>query len=174
MIERARVSITKNTDPSGDERLTAGGRVQVVTLSPPIDPSANGVTLVLADASGAVLFSRTLPPGLSTSSTIPGWRVNPAGTRWQFRDRSRLAAGGITAAVISHQPTRAPGRFTFTIKGTGAFQIQPDQLPLQVAVIFGTAAHSAAGQCGVRLFNPSTAVAPRCLLKRAGAVVTCR
>ena len=173
-IDRAGLTITKDGDPAGDERLSAHGRVQVTTLLPVIDPLANGLTFTVADSQGAVLFARTLPAGQAPTLRSPGWRVNARRRRWTFHDATGTLAAGITGAAVTVQPNLAPGRYGFTLHGHGAFQVLPTHVPVQAVVTFGAAAQQAAGQCGQRLFNPDTAPQPRCKLIRAGSLLICR
>ena len=62
----------------------------------------------------------------------------------------------------------------FALKGRGAFQVLPAQVPVQFVSIFGAEPQRAAGQCGQRLFNPNTAAKLRCKMTRSGDLLSCR
>jgi DNA-binding beta-propeller fold protein YncE len=173
VIDNPHLTISRNGNPIGDERLSARGRIQVTRIVPAIDPVANGFTFAVTDALGKVVFSRTVPVGLAPKTTAPGWHRNSRNTRWTFHDPSGTLAGGITSVVVSVRPNIAPGVFSFTVKGTGAFQLLPGQVPAQLVAVFGTGPQDAAGQCGTRLFNPDTAPTPSCKLNLGGDLVSC-
>jgi hypothetical protein len=148
--------------------------VQLTTLLPVIDPIANGFTFAVTDAQGAVVFSRNIPAGHAPDLRTPGWRVNSQHTRWTFRNSTGTLAGGITRVVVSDQSNVAAGRYSFALKGRGAFQVLPAQAPVQLVAIFGAEQQRAAGQCGQRLFNPDTAPQLRCKLIRDANLLSCR
>lgn len=91
-------------------------------LVPAVDPPANGFTIVVADVTGAVVFTRNIPAGSAPDLHSSGWHVNGPHTRWRFYDATATVAGGITSVGVSDQPNVAPGRYGFALKGRGAFK----------------------------------------------------
>ena len=75
---------------------------------------------------------RTVPPGQATGPTAPLWWRSRTGNRWTFHDPSGTLAGGIKSVVISTQPNLAPGRYAFSVRGTGVFQLPPQAVPATI------------------------------------------
>jgi DNA-binding beta-propeller fold protein YncE len=144
-INNAKLRVSRNRDPAGDERLSIQGEV---SLSGTVDPVANGFRFHIDDLHGEPIVSRIVPPGSAL------WTTNRSGTRWTFNDRSGAVFPGSTKIII--RATRTPGvhKFTLTAKNDN-LQVPPSALPLRLFAIFGTGP----GQCGRRAFNP-------CLISR--------
>jgi hypothetical protein len=169
-IERAMLSIRRNLDPTGDEKLRWRGRLQLA--APDLDPPANGVSFAVFAQDGALLFSRTVPPGAATSPRGSGWHTNRTATRWTFTDPLRVLAGGITRVIVR----RFPSTGVISVRAQGSvsnYQIPASALPVQVQVVLGQGAQLTAGECAVSAFGPSGAAAPRCRLLRAGDTLIC-
>jgi hypothetical protein len=174
-IARPVVKVLKNNDPAGDEKLTVSGQLQLATLTPAIDPIANGFNFKVVDPGGVTVFDRRIPPGAPTSKGEPGWTVNGRGTRWTYKDRTGNSTGGITKVVVTDNTSRKPGLYKFRVTGkNGAFQVGSGEVPLQLFVVPGGAAQDAAGQCAALAFNEATDAAPRCKFLGGNNVVSCR
>lgn len=173
-IEKARLTISANLDPNGDESLSSHGLVHVTNLSPAIDPVLTGFTLAIADHDGNVIYRRSIPGGLAENSRAPGWQANSRRTRFIFRDREGSRGAGVSKLIVSDLQSASPGRFAFKLKGRGAFQVPLESLPLQLIAVFGSDSQAASGQCGVRAFNAETGDSPRCQAMRSGSKVNCR
>ncbi len=168
VIQKAKIRLSRNDAPAGDEKLTIKGEFVVATTSPAIDPIAHGLTLTLIDrATNQPILTRFLPPG----SMTPGW--SGEAPRWKFSDRDhQTAANGIEKARVRDRGSRPPGLFQFLLKGKDAnFLVGTDNLEL--VVIFGTAAEGAAGQCGRVQFAPGGVGAPSCELSAGGSTLRC-
>jgi hypothetical protein len=136
----ARLNLRKLQAPSGDDQLKLRGIVTVPT-SPPIDPAANGLRLVLTTDTGAVLTDLTAPAGSK-------WSTNGAGTTWRYRDPS--APSGITIAKV--KAINPPGTLRVQVKARGlALGTAPAGTPPVATIAFG-APIAAPGQCGVTAF----------------------
>jgi len=160
-VATARFKVTRNQDPAGDESLTISGDA---TLSPAIDPIANGVTFQVQNLNGEALYGRSVPGGT-------GWTVNSAGTRWTFNDRKGLLTGSPITVTISDRSSRTPGLYKVKIRATkGAYQVASAALPVRVVLTFGPVS----GQCSTRAFSPSGGTPPACTLSRTGSTVSCR
>jgi len=169
-ITSGRLQITKNLDPAGDEKLKALGKMQLTVLSPPIDPTANGLTLYVTDPNGAVLLSRFVPPGLSSGGSAPGWH-GTAG-HWSYSDPAGTQAPGITRAKLTQ---RAPGQLSFKFIGrSGNFQVPQSTTSVRLIVVAGGNAQAAAGQCGQVAFSASAGPPPSCEFMMAFDRLKCK
>jgi len=138
-VGAARLSLTKLLAPAGDDQLTLTGSL-AIAASPPIDPVARGLQLVLTDAAGVVLADLTAPAGLA-------WKANRAGTAWTYRDLS-VTSGIRDVRVRSVKPT---GTLRVSVKARGlALGAAPARTPPVASVAFAVPA--AAGQCGATTF----------------------
>jgi hypothetical protein len=174
-LDKAKVRLSKILNPAGDERIALGGFLQVPRTSAPIDPITYGFSFKILDSGGAEILSRIIPPGESFDREDPGWTANKAGTRWRFKDRSGATADGIIAAVVTDKGRRSPGLYQFRVTGKEAdFQVDAADAPLQLVVVFGNGAQTAAGECGGIAFNPEVAERPNCKVPNNLKSVTCR
>jgi hypothetical protein len=114
-----------------------------------VDPAAHGLRVVIDASSG--------PGGLDV--TLPGdqrWRVNDAGTRWTFTDRTG-SVSGITKAVVQDRSSREDGLLRFTVKGKGGSIELPTASGVRTTVVLG-----APLECASLLWNPPGGTRPRC------------
>jgi DNA-binding beta-propeller fold protein YncE len=168
IIQKAKLIVTRNGAPAGDERLTIKGEFVMATTVPALDPVANGITIKIIDrANATTVLSRIVPAGAGS----PGW--SGAAPRWKFSDRDQqTSAAGIIKAVVKDRSSRTPGLVRFRIKGKDAdFRVGTDNLEL--VVIAGGASEGAAGQCGRVQFAPGGAGAPACLFSSGNTVLRC-
>ena len=169
-ITNARFDVAHNLAPGGDELLKVRGEMQLTQLSPIIDLALHGFTLTLRDQGGATIFSRVIPPGLSSGGSTPGWHIGGSG--WKFKDLGATLAPGIGKVSVSQ---KAPGQLKFKVIGrSGAFQVPPSSPSLTLLVIPGDAATAAAGQCAERVFNATGGPAPTCAFLSGGDRVKCK
>ena len=162
LIARARMRVSKNADPAGDERLTLQGEV---TLAPAIDPVANGFRFKVADTNGVPLYSFVVPPGLLPGPGVAGWTVNRSLTKWTYKNGTPI--GRVT---ITDRSSQTPGLYKFKVTGKdGDFQVKALEVPVQLVVVLGPGA----GQCATRAFNPAGGSAPTCELKSGGNALSC-
>ena len=169
------VKVSKNDDPAGDETLTVSGQWQLATLTPAIDPIANGFNFKVVDPAGAVVFDRRIPPGAPASKGAPGWTVNSKGTQWTYKDATGSSTGGITKVVVTNNTSKTPGLYKFSVAGkNGDFQVGSGETPLQLFVVLGGAAQDSVGQCATLAFNGATGPAPSCKSVGGNNVVSCR
>lgn len=172
-IQRPKFVISRNLAPAGDDRLRLRGSFQLVTLSPAIDPVANGFGFTIYGESGE-LYSFFIPGGLQADNASPGWKVNRAGTRWSYKDRDGLQTPGLQRISLVHKENKAPGLFTIAITGKdGAFHIEATELPLRLDVVLGGPAQAAANQCARAPFNAETEDRPNCKARRGGDTISC-
>jgi hypothetical protein len=129
-----------------------------------LNPLVDGVRFRVDDLNGVPIFSRFIPGSAN-------WTQNHSGRRWTFKDAVGLIAPGIYKIVVSDKSSTAPGLYSFKITGKNSdFQVLFGEVPVQMTVTLGTAMN----QCGSRVFNPSTGVAPACKLSSSLATLNCR
>jgi hypothetical protein len=151
----SRLKLTKQLTPAGDDGLLFKGIVTVPT-TPAIDFVANGVRVLVTDASGAVVVDALVPPGT-------GWKANGSRTRWRFASSAGVA--GISKIRIAGRAS-APGTLKFSVKGkNGAFTVSPDALPVRGIFVVDTPL-ATTGQCGE--------ATPACRIVAKGKTIVCK
>jgi hypothetical protein len=163
-IRRSRLLVSAIDTPPGDDRLLFKGEVGVpYPYDPPLDPAANGVRILLADAAATVLDVAVAPGS--------AWSTNGSRSKWQYSNPAG-SAGGITRVSL-RKSARAGGLLKFAIKGRdGSYAVSSGALPLTAHVIFDPPS-AATGQCGIAEFTGSPP-APSCVVDSTGRRVTCR
>lgn len=127
-----------------------------VVLSGSVDPVADGFTFSVHDQNGTVIFSRTIPGGLSTGVGVPGWKVNGAATKWTYKDASG-SVGGITRIIVQNRSASSPGLHKVKVLGKeNNFLVSPAQSPVQIRMDFGPTL------CATRAFNGPIGSPPLC------------
>jgi hypothetical protein len=136
----ARLKLRKLQAPSGDDQLKLSGTV-AVPASPPIDPVANGLRLIVTTNAGVSLADLTAPAGAN-------WSVNGTGTTWKYRNPS-ASSGLFYATVRAIEPA---GTLRVKVKARGlALGAAPAGTPPVATIAFG-APTAAPGQCGITAF----------------------
>jgi ELWxxDGT repeat protein len=152
-----KATVTRLGAPAGDERLRLRGEL-VVPTSPPLDPVANGLRVVLAGSGGGTILDTTLPGGFDPV-TRAGWAVRPTGWRYTSEDRT-------FRVTVTLRP--APGQLLVSVVARNqALSVGPAALPLTVRLDLNPV-HAATVQCGELTFDPSA-----CRLG-GGTRLTCR
>jgi hypothetical protein len=136
--------------------------------APTIDPVANGVRVILANLA-STLLDIEIPGGAYSSATKTGWRRNPPGTRFVYKNGSPTQANPILGITLSTSP-RTPGVYKFTVRAkNGEFPTTVSEVPLRSTVIIDTP-FAATGQCAEVTF-PSAA---SCKFNPSLSSVTCK
>jgi hypothetical protein len=162
---KAVLRVTRLATPPGDDGLTFKGTITVPT-SPPIDPRAVGVRLLLDGAAMAPILDATIPGGAYDPLTRRGWTANPSGTRFVWRDRSSQPIGGLTSITVR---ATAAGVVTFSVTGKDAsYPVGPADLPLRGTLVLDSPI-ATGGQCGETLAPPM-----QCKRSANGASVVCK
>jgi hypothetical protein len=163
----ARILLARLDRQPGSQRVRLqGALVLPVPVSPPLDPVANGVLILLRDAMGQTLLEARLPGGAFQRSTHTGWKAK----RMRARYRGRAGVGGIEQAALRWNEK---GRVTLKVSGKRArVALAAAELPLLWEVVLDPAV-AATVQCGETDFRAAPGE-PSCVVKRGGAVVSCR
>ena len=165
---KQRVRIRNLNTPPGDDRLRFKG-VITVPVTPPIDPATKGVRIMLEDATRVRVLDAIIPGGFDAASGT-GWKTNPAGTAWRYRD-PRGPSGIVRVRVRSRRAT--PGRLRFIVIGRhGSYALSPTRMPVKGTMIIDSPL-ATTGQCGEALFT-GPAPAPHCAFNLSGSTLRCR
>ena len=175
---KARVRVRNLTTPGGNQRLTFKGLLTVPT-TPPIDPAAKGVRVMLEDADRVPACAAHGPCGLVLDVIIPGgldpttgagWKTNRAGTVWRYRN-PQGPSGIVRVRIRSRR--RTPGWLKFVVIGRrGTYALSPAAMPLKGTMIID-APLATTGQCGEALF-PGPAPAPHCAFNELHSKLRCK
>lgn len=170
VIAKARLAVRGLLSAPGAQGLKLKGAMLVNQLTPPLDPATNGFTFTVLDGQGTPLFSRFVPPGLSSSGGAPGWRASSRS--WSYKDKTGAAAGGVQKVRVTQS---SPGLLSFkVIARTGAFPVPPSSRPLTLIVTPGDTTTAAQGQCGQVTFNLPGGPNPTCQFVALFDRVRCR
>jgi hypothetical protein len=164
---KRRIALQKVLLPAGDDKLTLKGQVTIPTV-PAINPVVNGMRVIVANASNE-LFDIEIPGGAYVTATKTGWRANPTGTRWVYKNGNPTIANPTQGVTLSTSP-RTPGVFKFSVRAkNGAFQTGGGDVPVRGTVVIDSP-FAASGQCGEVTF-PSAA---SCGFNPSLSSVTCK
>jgi hypothetical protein len=140
-----------------------------IPTTPTIDPIANGMRVILATDGPSTLLDVEIAGGAYTNATKTGWRRNPPGTRFSYKNGSPTPANPIFGLTLSTSP-RTPGVYKFAIRAkNGAFPVTVTDVPLHATVVIDSP-FAASGQCAEVLF-PSAA---SCKFNPSLSSVTCK
>lgn len=176
MAAKPKLTLTKVLAPSGDDKLSMKGEATLAApFSPPLDPVANGVRLIVRDGTDGLVVDATIAGGTYDPATRTGWRVNGTGRTWTYRAAGTQPQGITTVGLKTVSKT--PGLVKFKVKGkNGTYAVDtlnPAVLPLRATLILDPPA-ATTGQC-IELTFPATPPArPSCRVAGPGTVVKCK
>jgi len=165
---KSTIRIRRLDTPPGDDALALRGEVTLPhPFNPPLDPVANGVELIVADAIGARILDVVLPGGAYDRATKTGWKAAGSGRKWTYVNRGATPPSGITHVIIKDRSTRSPGLVQFAVKGSnGSYSVDEAGLPLTALIAVQPPAVESS-QCAVASFAEPAAA---CTLRRGKAV----
>lgn len=159
-VATAKIKIRRLT-VAGGQTLRLTGDV-TVPPSPAVDPAANGVRVLLHDATGRTLLDVTVPKGA-------GWTSTPATPSWVYLNAAGFA--GITKVAVTGV-AGSPGTYHVKVLGKSlTLPLAGGSLPLEASVVLDVP-RASAGQCADARF-PGPAPAPWCRFRLAGAKLVC-
>ncbi len=163
-IAHPKLTIGKLNTPAGDDTLSFQGTLTLPSpFSPPLDPSANGVRLLIDDNAGSVL-DMTVPGGAFASPPGKGWKVNRSGTTWTYQDKTTAPPGGIYKAVIQNKSKVTPGLVKFAVNGKAeSSTVASTDLLMTARMIIAPSG----GQCGDASFQS-------CAFNAKGSTLKCK
>jgi len=157
-----RLRIRKILWDPGRQRVRAAAVVDVPT-SPPIDPVAKGLRIVVRDDTGDKL-DLVIPPGSFDAITDRGWSPSGSGTAWTYRDRAGTASGIMKALVRRRSATS--GEIKIVVFGQNGLYPLPLSPPVTASIVID-APTATTGQCGEGTFD-------FCFFRNQGAKLLCR
>jgi hypothetical protein len=153
--DRSHVVIGRLDTPPGDDTLKIKGRCVPFQESPQIDPVANGLRIVMQDATNAVVLDTTIPSGVYSSVTRAGWTSHqfPTGVTAQYGNAGAILPllSGIRKVKLVLKNGLGITKFSVRGKG-GSYPIAPGQEPIRVTFIVSPPIASN-GQCCEMLFT---------------------
>jgi hypothetical protein len=151
-VVRPRIVIRNIQAPSGNDTLLFQGQLTVQhPFTPVLDPTVNGVGLVIADATGTRVVDLVIPGGMWDPTAKVGWQAMSGG-RWRYMDEGANPPAGITRITVRHLPNSVPGLIRFRVKGKRGFYFAgAPQLPLTGYFILDPPT-AETGQCGHSTF----------------------
>ncbi len=135
---------------SGNEGLLVKGELVLpagVNFSD-INLGSDGLLLTVQTEGGSSLAEVALPSGSYLGTGTRGWRVNGAGTKWKYADKTGSAVGGINKVMLVDRSKKTPGATKLIVKARdGAYPLEQGDEPPLLTVVLGDAAAAAAGLC---------------------------
>jgi len=166
-----------NTPPGDDKLLFQGEMVIPFPYSPPLDPVANGVRVLVNDATGATVVDATIPGGAFDAATGAGWAADGTGTAWRYKNTGAAVPpiGGIKRILLRDVSNavgnRTPGHLKFVVMGrSGSYQMDRAGMPIQATLVLDPPT-AATGECGEAVFpGPPRA---SCSFNSVGSTLRC-
>jgi hypothetical protein len=174
--ERVKISLTRLLDSEARHRLKFKGYFLDVPHSPPLDPVANGVRVLIVGRDGEPRVDVTIPGGAYDVFTRAGWRVNGTGSAWTYKSSGDDLphANGIDKVQIRAVSDEGGTRIRFSVKGkNGFYPISVDDLPVGGTLVIDTPV-AQTGQCGEAVFPAAPPSSSSCLAERGGDSVHCK
>jgi len=154
---RSKIRIKGLDTPPGDDGFVFKGTMTVPT-TPPIDPAANGIRLLLDDA-GANVLDVIVPGGA-------GWKTSRSGNSWRYRNAA--GPGGIVRVSLKHR-AKTPGTLKFRVVGRSeSLPVTRARVPVKGTLVVDTPL-AQTGQCGETRYDGG-----RCRFSRSGRALRCR
>src|SRR5207249_3048980 len=158
-MTNARVVIGRLNTPPGDDKLLFQGEMVIpFPYSPPLDPVANGVRVLVNDASGTKVVDATIPGGAFDAATGVGWTADGTGTAWRYKNTGATVPpiGGIKRIqlrdISNAVGNRIPGHLKFVVMGrSGSYQMDRSAMPIQATLVLDPPT-AASGECGEAVF----------------------
>ncbi len=168
-VLKPRIVVRKLNTPAGDDTLSFEGRLVVPhPFDPTLNPVANGIGVVVADATGARALDVQIPGGAYDPVAKVGWKASKRGTSWTYTNKSATPPSGITSVTIKDQSKKAPGQLQISVKGkNGDYPVGMTSLPLTGLFVLDQPT-AETGQCA----QASFVLPQRCTTDGKG--VTCR
>jgi len=172
----ARVVIGRLNTPPGDDRLLFQGQMVVpYPYSPPLDPLANGLRVLVTDVTGAAVLDATIPGGAFDPTTAAGWTVDSGGTTWRYKNAAGTILGirrVLLRDISNAVGNTVRGRLRFVVMGrSGSYQTDASKMPLRGMVVLDPPT-AATGECGEAVFpGPPGGT---CVFNSVGSMLRCR
>jgi hypothetical protein len=173
---KPRVKLGRLHTAPGDDTFQFKGEMTVpFPYSPPLDPVANGVRVLVDSGDSALpaILDAEIPGGAYNVGTGAGWTLGSSGTVWTYRNAGTVVplVDGIYKVGVKDRSSKVPGRIKFSVKGKlGSYQASPADLPVRGIFVLDPPV-AVTNQCGETAFDvpPST-----CTLSSSGSTLKCK
>jgi hypothetical protein len=167
-----------NTLPGDDRLLFKGEMVLPFPYSPPLDPIANGVRVVVDDSEGTSVVDATIPGGMVDAATGVGWTVDTTGKAWRYKNGGKIVplVGGISRIALRDVSNAignsVQGHLKFVVVGKrGSYAMDVAKIPVKGTLVLDPPTAST-GECAVAIF-PGLPTAT-CAVDGTGGTLQCR
>jgi uncharacterized delta-60 repeat protein len=170
-IAKPRATIHKRDAAAGGDTLSMRGTATLpFPYVPALNPAANGVRILVEDASGDTIVDATIPGGDYDPATKAGWTTSGNGTIWSYANQAGVE--GITQVAIAARNTaKLPGAITFRVSGkNGSYPVSAGNLPIAATLVFGPGA-APTMQCAKATF---AGLVTSCSFDSTGSTLTCQ
>jgi hypothetical protein len=163
-VAKRKLSLVHLDLPTGDERMKFKGTISSFPTTPPIDPVANGIRLLITDETGGEVLDVLVPGGAFDAAARNGWMARGGGSVFIYRDRRPITVEGITKVVLKQT---SAGDLRFVIVGRDGTYLAPQGDAVVASLILDPPVDTA-GQCGDAVFSSGECIS------RAGTRLTCK
>ncbi len=169
----AKVVLGNLLAPSGDDTLRAEGRCVPFPETPPLDPAANGMRLVIQDDAGGTPLDAVLPGGDFDPVTRAGWKthVYPTGITAQYGNSGAIVplVGGIRKLKFAVKSGLGVAKLNVVGK-TGSYVLTAGAGSVHVTLIADSSPGPCTQCCELRFTGPEST----CTFRDGGATLRCR
>ncbi|MCC6849768.1 MAG: metallophosphoesterase [Deltaproteobacteria bacterium] len=147
---KAKLTMQRLALPLGDDRFKLSGTMTMPSGA--IDPSLDGLRVLIVDANGQTIVDATVPPGAYSAAAASGWRANGPRTTFAYKNKGGTipSLAGIDKVVLKRS-LKVPGQVRFNLSAVGGSFPLPGLLPLTATVIFDPP-YASTNQCGDAVF----------------------
>ncbi|MCC6764619.1 MAG: metallophosphoesterase [Deltaproteobacteria bacterium] len=169
-VVKPKLTMQNMAPPLGDERFKFSGTMTVP--SDAIDPSEDGLRIIITDTGGQTIVDATVPAGPWNDAMMSGWRTNAPKTAFVYKNRGGtiLSLAGIDKVVVKRS-RKVPGQVKFNVSAVGGSYPLPSGLPIKGTVILDPP-YAASNQCGDAVF-PGPA-SPACAYTAPAGTIKCK
>ncbi len=167
---KSKLTLQNLSLPLGDDRFKFSGTMTLPSGA--IDPSTAGFRVMITDANGQTIVDATVPPGLWSSATSSGWKVNGPHTTFLYKNKGGtiVSLAGVNKVTVKRS-LKVAGQVKFNISAEGGSYPLPSALPVKGTLIFDPP-YSSDNQCGDALFPGPTS--PACAFTAPVGTIKCK
>jgi hypothetical protein len=173
---KPRVKIGRLQTGPGDDTFSFKGEIIVpFPFSPPLDPLANGVRVVIDSGDSALpaIIDAEIPAGAFNGGTGAGWTVSGSGLAWSYVNSGAVVPfiQGIYKVSVKNKSSSLPGRIKFSVKGkSGSYQASGADLPVRGIFVLDPPV-AKTNQCGETAYDVPPGI---CSFSPSGSTLKCK
>ncbi len=167
---KSKLTLQKLALPLGDDRFKFQGTMTVPSGA--INPSTDGLRVIITDAGGQTIVDATVPPGAYNDTTASGWKANGPETAFVYKNQGGTipSLAGVSKVVVKRS-LKNPGEVRFNVSAIGGSYPLPGSLPVKGTVILDPP-YASNNQCGDAVFPGPTK--PSCAYVAPAGTVKCK